>query len=342
MTPYDVLKKMLDDKDYVPETPLFHPILMQFAANYIGKTYEEFMTDYRVLVESNMACLEEFGHDATGLISDPFRETAAFGADIKFSGNNSPSCEKIVKTAGDIEKLNNPDVRNEERTLDRIRAAGYYRSKLDGRIPLIGWVEGPLAEACDLSDISQVLMNLVMDPDYPGKLMEKALVTAKDFARAQVQEGCLVMGVGDAICSQIDLETYKTFVFPLHQELFSYIHEQGAYVKLHICGDITHLLPALKNTGTDILDLDWMVDMAGAHDIVGPEMILCGNLDPVSCIQELPENRVYNESVKLLDREKGKRFIFSGGCEITAKTPYNNLKAMQKACHRHESTHEPE
>ena len=35
----------------------FHPILMQLAARLYGKTYAEFMTDYHVLVDSNMKCL---------------------------------------------------------------------------------------------------------------------------------------------------------------------------------------------------------------------------------------------------------------------------------------------
>ncbi len=65
--------------------PLFHPILMHFAANYAGFSYREFASDYRVLVKSNLKYLEDFHADAVGLISDPYRETSAFGAEISFS-----------------------------------------------------------------------------------------------------------------------------------------------------------------------------------------------------------------------------------------------------------------
>ena len=39
---------------------LFHPILMHFAARFSKKTYGEFASDYRVLVETNMKCHEYF------------------------------------------------------------------------------------------------------------------------------------------------------------------------------------------------------------------------------------------------------------------------------------------
>ena len=66
------------------DSVLFHPILMHFAARFHGATYSAFASDYRVLVESNIACLERFGHDAVSVISDPYRETSAFGATVTF------------------------------------------------------------------------------------------------------------------------------------------------------------------------------------------------------------------------------------------------------------------
>ena len=54
--------------------PFFRPILMQFAAHHVGKTYRDFYLDKQVLVEANVACMHEFGCDAVGLISDPMRE----------------------------------------------------------------------------------------------------------------------------------------------------------------------------------------------------------------------------------------------------------------------------
>ena len=311
---------------------LFHPILMHFAARFCGKTYAEFASNHRVFVECNAACAERFDLDAVMLISDPYRETSAFGARIEFPVDSVPICrERIVRTIDDLRLLPDPDVYAAERTRDRIFGAEYYRKVLGDDIPVVGWIEGPLAEACDLAGVNETLLALALDPAFVQLLMEKCLVTAKEFARAQILAGCSVMGVGDAICSQISPAMYETFVLPLHRELFASIHSLGALVKLHICGNITHLLPLLKTAGADILDLDWMVNMAKAHDILGENIVLCGNLDPVAVVRNQTAPEVFDKSRTLVDSERGKRFILSGGCEITADTPHENLMAMKKA-----------
>ena len=47
------------------------PILMAFAAQYIGSNYGAFASDYRVLVEANRRCAQYFGFDQISAISDP-------------------------------------------------------------------------------------------------------------------------------------------------------------------------------------------------------------------------------------------------------------------------------
>jgi MtaA/CmuA family methyltransferase len=329
MSKYAFLKDFLTQKERNPGTTLFHPILMQFAAKFNNCTYEEFMTDYRVLVESNIKCLEAIDHDAVGLISDPYRETSAFGAAVEFSGNNNPVCEPIITSIDDLDLLKNPDVYKSGRTFDRISAAGYYRELLGNDIPIIGWIEGPLAEAADLRGVNNILADILMEPDFVRKLMDICVITAKDFARAQVEAGCLVIGIGDALCSQMDPETYGSFILPLHQEIIDFIHGFGAFTKMHICGDITHLLPYLALTKTDILDLDWMVDFKNARDECKNDIVLCGNLDPVSVVQKQSPEAISLQSVRLVEEMANTRFILSAGCEITRDTPLEKILAMK-------------
>ena len=113
------------------EKPAFHPILMHFAARYAGYSYGRFASDYKVLAESNIRCMEDFGMDAVGLISDPYRETSAFGAKVTFPKEAVPRCmEILVHSQEDIAQLKDPDVYKSERTLDRIRAGEFLRNFL--------------------------------------------------------------------------------------------------------------------------------------------------------------------------------------------------------------------
>jgi uroporphyrinogen decarboxylase len=278
-----------------------------------------------------MKALEYFDMDMVGLISDPYRETSAFGAKISFPAEAVPKCEAlIVKSIKDVKNLRNPDLYRSERTRDRIEGAKYYTKLLKGNVPVIGWIEGPLAEACDLTGVSEMLMQLMIDPDFSNILMDKCVVTAKEFARLQIEAGCEIIGIGDAICSQIDIDTYNTYIKDRHGEIIDQIHKYGGKVKLHICGDITHLLPSIKDLGTDILDLDWQVDMDKAYDILGPEVVRCGNIDPV-IVQNKSSDEITEITKNIVNKEKGRKHIISAGCEITVNTPVENLMAIRES-----------
>jgi MtaA/CmuA family methyltransferase len=313
------------------ERIFFRPILMHFAARFNNTTYGKFASDYKTLVESNIRSMEYFDTDMVSLISDPFRETSAFGAPVEFIDEGVPRClEKIVKSIDDVRNLKNPDVYKEERTLDRIKGAEYYQKLLKGTVPVSGWIEGPLAEACDLAGVSEMLLNLMIDPDFSNLLMDKCMVTAKKFAKAQIGAGCDLIGIGDAICSQIDKGSYDLFVRQRHCELIAFIHECGASVKLHICGDTSHLLESFRDLNADIIDLDWQVDLDHAREKLGDEIVIGGNINPV-LIQDLSEKEVFDLSRNLVDRYKEQKYLLAAGCEITVLTPHQNLTAMRRA-----------
>jgi len=99
---------------------------------------------------------------------------------------------------------------------------------------------------------------------------------------------------------------------------------------LHICGNITHLLEDISYTGADIVDIDWMVKMDTAREKLGDTVTLCGNLDPVSVIQDRSISEIGEISGRLCDQHKSGRFILSGGCEITVNTPPGNLLALRR------------
>lgn len=313
------------------ERIFFRPILMHFAARFNNTTYGKFASDYKTLVESNIKAMEYFDTDMVSLISDPYRETSAFGARIEFIPEGVPRChDHIVKTIEDVKRLPVPVVEKSERTLDRIKGAHYYQKLLKGTVPVSGWIEGPLAEACDLAGVNEMLVNLMTDMALSNFLMDKCMITAKAFAKAQIEAGCDIMGIGDAICSQIDKDTYDLFVKERHRELISFIHECGASVKLHICGNITHLLESMRDLKADIIDIDWQVDLNHARKIIGDETILGGNINPVT-VQDKTEEEIYKLSADLVERHKNEKYILAAGCEITVLTPPGNLMAMRRA-----------
>ncbi len=326
MTPRERYLAVLqgDRPDILPRLP----ILMQFAAEHIGSYYGAFASDYRVLVEANLRCAEEFGIDQLNTMSDPYRETAGFGGPIEYPRNGVPICKKYpLEDDPDLAKLTRPDPMKAPRMRDRIDAVRLYRAQAGDRYSIMGWVEGPAAEAADLRGVSNFYVDLLEDPGYSTALMDRCVETAIDFARPQVEAGADTIGIGDAVASQVSAAVYESLILPYEQRLVAALHGMGVYVRLHICGNITHLLPGIAKTGVDLIDIDHMVSLPEARRLLGPRIVLTGNVNPVSCVMRgNPE--LIRDAIRRCHAEAGGPYMVNAGCEIPASTPPANLAAL--------------
>lgn len=304
------------------------PILMQFAAEHIGSNYGAYASDYRVLVEAKLRCAEEFGIDQLDTMSDPYRETADFGAEIQYQRDGVPICCKPpLEDDPDPARLPRPDPLQTPRMRNAIDAVHAFRGRAGDRYAVAGWVEGPAAEAADLRGVSNFLCDLLDDPGCASALMTRCVETAVEFARAQVAAGADTIGIGDAIASQVSFKVYKSLILPLEKQLVAALHAMGAYARLHICGNIAHLLPGIATLGLDILDVDHMVSLAEVRRAVGTGVTLAGNVDPVSCVMRGPPEAIRAAIIRCY-ADAGAPFMVNAGCEIPAPTPPAHLHAL--------------
>jgi uroporphyrinogen-III decarboxylase len=140
MNKKQLYKDLLEGKKE-KERVFFCPILMHFAARFNNTTYGKFASDYKVLVESNIRSMEYFDTDMVSLISDPYRETSAFGANIEFIDEGVPRClDHVVKTIDDVRDLNRPDVYKNDRTLQCPDGQMHVNRKGFRKSPDRGWL----------------------------------------------------------------------------------------------------------------------------------------------------------------------------------------------------------
>ncbi len=328
MTPRERYEAILNGRtpDFYPRIP----ILMQFAAEHIGSNYGAFASDHRVLVEANLRCAADFGLDQLSTISDPYRETSGFGAEIRFHENSVPECVRppLADLSAGEDTLGNiqvPEPATTPRMADRINAVKLYREKIGETFSVLGWVEGPAALAADLRGVSEFLMDLLEEPEWCGELMDLAVETSIGFAKAQIAAGADTIGVGDAICSQISAEVHRELILPRQRRLLDFIRSAGARTRLHICGQTAHLWPALATLPIDIFDCDHMVDMEAARRTLPAETVLAGNLDPVSELRFGSADSI-RPRLAACSGAAAPRFMVCAGCEVPSGTPTENLK----------------
>ncbi|MBW7997615.1 MAG: uroporphyrinogen decarboxylase [Candidatus Glassbacteria bacterium] len=310
--------------DFLPRLP----ILMQFAAEHIGSNYGAFASDHHVLVESNLACARDFGFEQVSTISDPYRETQGYGAEIVYVRDGVPRCPKPpLSDNKDLETLPRPDPLTAERMRDRIDAVRMYR-KLDGQqYSVLGWVEGPAAEAADLRGVSRFFTDLIDDPEWVCELMDICVDVAIEFARIQVESGADTIGIGDAVASQVSPDMYESMIQTREKKLVGAIRAMGAKVRLHICGDTTHLLPGIAGLGIDIMDVDHMVDMKTVREALGGNVCIAGNIDPANGVYTGTAEEI-RADVRRTYEIVGNPYMVTAGCEVPSGTPVKNLKAL--------------
>lgn len=312
------------------ERALNFDIVMQLGAHHAGRPLAEYYLDHRALVAANLAVAEDFGVDIVQAISDPYREAVDLGSAVRFPDDGLPVLERpLLADRADLARLAPVDPAEGARMSDRLAAVAELRRQVGGELPVMGWVEGALAEAADLRGVSTLMTDLYDDPDWVLELAEVCLAQGIAFAHAQIDAGADLVGIGDAIASQVSPRMYRRFALPFEQRLVAAVHERGALARLHICGDTSRLLGDLATTGADIVDVDWMVPFGDAAASVG-DAVVCGNQDPVAVMLRGTPGDV-TDAVRTCRSLAGGRFISMAGCEIPDGTPAANLHAQRRA-----------
>jgi MtaA/CmuA family methyltransferase len=326
MTPKERIYAILKGGSY--DRPAVTPIFMAWSANFIGRTYRDYYLDGDVLVQAQLAVVRAFNLDQISAISDPWREASAYGMEFDYpaDGVGRPK-EVFIKTRDDISRIREFDIENAERTKQRVESVRKMAAEAGQTHSVLGWVEGPLAEYGDLRGVENAMLDLIDRPDLFIKAGKTIVQNAITFAVAQIKAGADMIGVGDSAASLIAPKMYAELVLPLQQKLFAAIHQAGAAVKLHVCGNIKNIVQHMAKSGTDIIDVDWMVPLERARELAGTQVTLCGNFDPVGVLFEGSSQDVADAARRCLKAVPDK-FILMPGCEVPPATPEQNIRAF--------------
>ncbi len=302
------------------------PFVMQYAAKIADISYRDYCKKPESMAESQLRCLEEFDYDAVNVSSDAHRLAEALGGDLFFPENGVPVVkDPPIKSSDDLKGLSVPDPTGTERCRQRTRAIELLKEQRP-EVTVIGWVEGALSDASSIFGPTNAMKALYRDKSLLEHLFRFSAEFDKKFAQAQVEAGADIIGAGDSLASQISTENFELSV-EYTKEIFRSLDVPTLY---HVCGDTTHQLKVLRDSQADIVDLDREVDLTQAREVLGSEMVIRGNVDPVLFVQGEPAKIKELSRKCMRDAGKNLPFILSAGCEIPPDSQPENLEAMVK------------
>lgn len=320
-----------------PDRLPFMPITMMLAARRLGAKYRDYVTNPRIHAEGQVRIAEEFGIDHVSAISDPAREVSDLGGAVEWFEDQPPAVVEERALLADKRRLLTlrlPDSSTAPRMAGRVEAVRLMAGRVGGERVVEGWVEGPCAMGADLRGLNNLMLDFFDDAEFVRDLFRFAVEMEFETARAQIEAGAEIVGVGDAAASLVGPKLYSEFVLPYESELVRRIQETGARVRLHICGRTRKIYRGMAQTGAAIVDLDFLAPVDEARAEMGPEQVLLGNLDPVRVMQNGTPEEI-EAGFARCHREAGPRYIVGAGCEVPVDTPEENLRAAARYAQTH-------
>ncbi|MDN5357167.1 MAG: uroporphyrinogen decarboxylase [Candidatus Methanomethylophilaceae archaeon] len=220
--------------------------------------------------------------------------------------------------------------------VDTLRAV--HESCPDAMTPV--WCEGPLTTSGFLRGIDQLLMDILMDPDNAKKAIKRGAELSRQIVGAQLEE----IDADYVVCTDpvssadmIDDAMFREFnLEELKKSTTQWKQRHGVETVLHICGDTAPMLESFKETGARVLSLDHAVDLAKAREAFKDDVVVMGNLDPVSVLLQGSVDDVDRAAEKCFnDAGRNGGYIFAAGCSVPKNTPIENIVQMANVSKRH-------
>ncbi|MBI5136515.1 MAG: uroporphyrinogen decarboxylase [Nitrospirae bacterium] len=241
-----------------------------------------------------MACevtlqpIDILGVDAAILFSDILVVPEAMGMELAFETGEGPKFAAPIRSRADIDKLADPDPEVELRyVMDAIRL---IRKELNGRAPLIGFTGAPwtlatyMVEGGGSKNFALIKKMAYADPQAMHRLLERVTDAVVRYLSAQVAAGAQALQIFDTWGGILSKADFLEFSLPYIARIVQGVPRvtpQGERVPVIVfVKGGGQWLEAIAGTGCDVMGLDWTVDLAEAHALVGDRVALQGNLDP--------------------------------------------------------------
>ena len=304
------------------------PFMTHPGIEMIGKSVKEAVSDGQVHFQAIKAVSEHFETTACTVIMDLTVEAEAFGADIKLSDNEVPTVlGRLVSDAASVEALKVPG-------LDKGRVSAYLlASKLAAENfrdkPVFSGCIGPYSLAGRLYDMSEIMVAIYIEPESIQLLLSKCtefLIKYCKALKATGTQGVIIAEPAAGLLSGEDCMTYSSFYV---KQIVDAVQDDSFTVILHNCGNTGQCTDAMVATGARALHFGNAIDMEQVLKQCPPNVVVMGNLNPVSVFKQGSVEQVKQETLELLKKTAGyNNFVISNGCDLPPFVPEANICAF--------------
>jgi uroporphyrinogen decarboxylase len=286
--------------------------------------------------EVTITAAEALGVDAAIIFADLLLPFEVMGLPFHFSAGEGPVIEKPVRTREDVARLRT------DRTADLgyvAEAVGMVAKHFGNRLPVIGFCGAPftlasyMIEGGGSRNYVQAKKMMYNSPAEWDELMRKLVAVTAEYSAAQVRAGADVIQIFDSWVGCLSVEDYRRYALPHVTDLVKRLQKTKVPV-IYFGTDSATLLPAMKETGAEVIGLDWRIPLDEGWRRLEHGCAVQGNLDPALLFASWEELKSRAEDV--LRRAGGRPgHIFNLGHGILPEAPVDNVKNLARFVQEH-------
>ena len=279
--------------------------------------------------EVTITAAEKLGVDAAIIFADLLLPLEPMGLDFEFVAGDGPVVHQPLRTPEAIDRL---------RT-DRAGALEYVAAAIEKvaahfgeRMGVIGFCGAPYTLASYMIEgggsRNYIFTKQMMYGETAAwlRMLDKLVIVLEAYCRQQVNAGADLIQIFDSWAGSLGVADYCEYVLPVTKRLVRAVQGMGVPV-IYFGVDTASLLPSMRETGADVMGLDWRVELDAAWRGMDYGCAVQGNLDPITLFAPEP---VLESRVKAILAEADGRagHIFNLGHGIVPGTPVENVQAV--------------
>lgn len=306
------------------------PILSFPSISLLGITVRDLIGDAALQAEGMARIAERVDSLASVSTMDLSLEAEAFGSAIRLSDDEVPTViGSIVRDEEGAAALLVPEVGTGRtgRYIEAIR-------KAVGRIadrPVFAGVIGPFSLAGRLMDVSEAMVNCIVEPTMVHTLMRKTTDFLIQYIRAYREVGANGVVLAEPLTGLLSPELAATFSAPYVRELAQAVQKNDFIVVYHNCGDNTvRMIDSILSTGCSCYHFGNAISMREMLPHIPPSVIAMGNVDPARQFRNGTPDSIRTETLRIMGEccPEHPNFIISSGCDIPPLSPWDNIDAF--------------
>ena len=279
--------------------------------------------------EVTITAAEKLDVDAAIIFADLLLPLEVMGLAFRFEAGEGPVIEHPVRTGRDVEAL----VTNRASELGYVaesvrRVVKHFGAKL----PVIGFCGAPftlasyMIEGGGSRNYIETKKMMYNQPAAWQSLMRKLVEVLSAYAVEQAAAGADALQVFDSWVGCLSVEDYRRYVLPHATQLVRKLQATNVPI-IYFGTDTATLLPAMKETGAEVIGVDWRFPLDQAWKSLNFAGAVQGNLDPVALFAG--EKELLARAEAILGQAGGRPgHIFNLGHGILPETPVENVRAL--------------